>query len=61
MLLKLHLDPAVGTASVQSGAATEQELEAIAGYWQCRHCTSANTDLSSTACHVCGNAKQAES
>lgn len=49
-----------GTASSQSGAASEQELEAIAGYWQCRHCTSANTDLSSTTCHVCGNAKQAE-
>jgi len=48
---------ASGTASSQE--ASEAELEAIAGYWQCRHCTSANKDLGSTACEVCGNAKQA--
>jgi rubredoxin len=48
---------ATGTASSQE--ASEAELEAIAGYWQCRHCTSANRDLGSTACEVCGNAKQA--
>ncbi|DBA71150.1 hypothetical protein WJX79_002426 [Trebouxia sp. C0005] len=46
-----------GTASSQE--ASEAELEAIAGYWQCRHCTSANRDFGSTACEVCGNAKQA--
>ena len=56
-LLNLHL-AAVGTALSQSGAASEQELEAIAGYWQCRQCTSANTDLDSTVCNVCGNTKQ---
>ena len=50
---------AVGTAVSQSAAASEQELEAIAGYWQCRQCTSANTDLNSTMCDVCGNSKQA--
>lgn len=48
----------VGAAASQSGA-SEQELEAIAGYWQCRQCTTANTDLSSTVCEVCGNAKAA--
>lgn len=57
-VLNLHL-AAVGTAVAQSAAASEQELEAIAGYWQCRHCTSANTDLNSAICDVCGNSKQA--
>ena len=57
-----YFDFAIATGAggpASSQEASEAELEAIAGYWQCQYCTSANRDLGSTACEVCGNAKQA--
>ena len=59
-LFMLCVTGAPGTpATASSHEASEAELEAIAGYWQCRQCTSANKDLGSTVCEICGNAKQA--
>lgn len=31
----------------------QSEAEALAGYWQCHACTSANKDMDSTRCEVC--------
>ena len=40
------------TDDVDEGEA-QSEAEALAGYWQCSACTSANKDMDSTRCEVC--------
>jgi hypothetical protein len=53
------ISPAAGTAGTRTRGDTAAVLAAMAGRWQCVACTSANEDLTITACTACGAARDA--